>query len=120
MGETPRCTGRQVRNKQPKSEVLIDVKRVALGHTTKQTRNDRARWIWSEQPALEALIDGETLKRAQPIHAARGPADQRSPQRTPSAYALCAIVRCGICGRKMQGSWNNGRPNYLDPRTGST
>jgi hypothetical protein len=27
IGETPRCTGRQVRNKQPKSEVLVDVER---------------------------------------------------------------------------------------------
>jgi len=22
------------------------------------------------------------------------------------------IVHCGICGRKMQGSWNNGKPHY--------
>ena len=21
-------------------------------------------------------------------------------------------MRCGICGRKMQGSWNNGKPHY--------
>jgi hypothetical protein len=22
------------------------------------------------------------------------------------------LLRCGICGRKMQGSWNNGKPQY--------
>ena len=27
-------------------------------------------------------------------------------------YALRGIVRCGVCGRKMQGSWNNGKPYY--------
>ena len=45
----PRYTGRQVWNKQPKSEVLIDVNDVALGHTTKQPWNEPGKWIWSEQ-----------------------------------------------------------------------
>ena len=28
------------------------------------------------------------------------------------AYALRGIMRRGICGRKMQGSWNYGKPHY--------
>ena len=108
----PRYTGRQVWNKQPKSEVLIDVNDVALGHTTKQTWNNPDKWIWSEQPAHESLIDDETFARAQVLRIARGSADERSPRRTSRAYALRGLLRCGFCGRKMQGSWNNGKPHY--------
>jgi hypothetical protein len=32
--------------------------------------------------------------------------------RSTRGYALRGLVRCGICGRKMQGSWNNGKPHY--------
>jgi site-specific DNA recombinase len=108
----PRYTGRQVWNKQPKSEVLIDVDDVALGHKTKQKWNDPDKWIWCEKPTHEPLIDDETFARAQAIRSAKGSADERSPRRTPRAYALRGLVRCGICGRKMQGSWNNGKPHY--------
>ena len=49
-------TGRQVWNEQPKSETLIDVEDVALGYTTRHTRSDQAKWVWSEQAAQEPLI----------------------------------------------------------------
>ncbi len=108
----PRYTGRQVWNKQPKSEVLIDVNDVALGHTTKQTWNDPDKWIWSEKPTHVPLIDGEIFRQAQALRSAKGSAGERSPRRTPRPYALRGLLRCGICGRKMQGSWNNGKPYY--------
>jgi site-specific DNA recombinase len=108
----PRYTGRQVWNKQPKSEVLINVEDVALGHKTKQRRNDPDQWIWSEQPVHEPLVDDETFNQAQALRRARGSADERSPRRTPHPYALRGMVRCGICERKMQGTWNNGKAHY--------
>jgi site-specific DNA recombinase len=108
----PRYTGRQVWNRQPKSEVLIDVNDVGLGHTTKQTWNDPGKWIWSDQRAHEPLIDDETFKQAQSLRRAKDATDERSPRRTPRPYALRGIVRCGICERKMQGSWNHDRPHY--------
>ena len=110
--DNPRYTGRQVWNKQPKSEVLIDVMDVALGHMTKQKWNDQDKWIWSEQPTHEPLIDDETFKQVQVLRKAKGSADERSPRRTSRADALRGLIRCGVCGRKMQGSWNNGRPHY--------
>lgn len=30
----------------------------------------------------------------------------------PAVTSCTASSRCGICGRKMQGNWNNGRPHY--------
>lgn len=97
---------------EPKSEVLINVDDVALGHRTKQRRVEPGKWVWSEQPVHEPLIDDETFKRAQAVHAAKGASDERSPRRTSRGYVLHGIVRRGICGRKMQGNWNNGRPHY--------
>jgi hypothetical protein len=108
----PRYTGRQVWNKQPKSEVLVDVNDVALGHTTKQKWNDPDKWIWSENPVHTPLVDDGTFKQAQALHQAKGSADERSPRSTPRPYALRGLLRCGVCGRKMQGSWNNGKPHY--------
>ena len=108
----PRYTGRQVWNKQPKSEILINVEDVALGHATKQHRNDPDQWIWSERPVHEPLIGVAAFEQAQALQCAKGSADERSPRRTPHPYALRGLLRCGVCGRKMQGSWNNGKPHY--------
>jgi site-specific DNA recombinase len=36
----------------------------------------------------------------------------RRPRTTPRAYALRGVLFCGICHRRMQGSWNNSRPYY--------
>lgn len=108
----PRYTGRQVWNKQRKDEVLIDVEDVALGHMTKMRWNEPGNWIWSGRLVHEPLIDAEIFERAQAVRHARGAADERSPRRTPRPYALRGLVRCGVCGRRMQGSWNNSKPHY--------
>lgn len=92
--------------------MLIDVDDVALGHMTKQTWNDPDKWVWSERPVHEALIDEETFKQAQALQRAKGSADERSPRRTSRAHPLRGLLRCGYCGRKMQGSWSNGKPYY--------
>jgi hypothetical protein len=68
--------------------VLIDVNDVALGHTTKQKWNDPGKWVWSEKPAHELLIDDETFARAQALRRAKGSANERSPRRTARGYAL--------------------------------
>ena len=34
------------------------------------------------------------------------------PRRTPRPYALRGLLFCGICGRRMQGSWNNDAAYY--------
>jgi site-specific DNA recombinase len=75
----PRYTGAQVWNKQRKDEVLMDVNDVALGHTTVMRWNERASWVWSE----------------------------RAARPSPRPYALRGLLFCGICQRRMQGSWNN-------------
>ncbi len=50
---------RQVRNRQRKDEVLIDVHDVALGHTTKMGWNDEDKWIYSDEASTPPIIDDD-------------------------------------------------------------
>ena len=108
----PRYTGRQVWNKQTKTEVLIDVRDVALGHATTLKWNDPAAWVWSEGLAQDPLVDDDTFAEVQALRAARGPTRERSARRAARTYALRGILRCGVCGRKMHACWNNSRAYY--------
>lgn len=110
----PRYMGRQVWNKQRKDEVLIDVDDVAQGHETVMRWNDQSDWIWSAAPVHEALISDEVFEQARQLLTVGA---QRSPERMPrptarQPYLLRGLVVCGLCDRRMQGNWNNGRPHY--------
>ena len=61
----PRYTGREVWNKQRKTEVLLDVEDVALGHETKMRWNPERDWIYSQAVVHEGLIDDDTFQQAQ-------------------------------------------------------
>jgi hypothetical protein len=37
---------------------------------------------------------------------------QRRDRSTPRPYVLRGLLRCGLCERKMQGSWNHGSAHY--------
>ncbi len=107
----PRYTGYAVWNKQRKEELLIDVEDVALGHETKLKWNPKDKWVFSDRPAHPAIITMETFETAQRLLACRGTASTRTT-RTRRGYALKSRLRHAQCGRRMQGNWNNGRPNY--------
>ena len=110
--DNPRYTGRQVWNRQRKDEVLLDVADVAQGFVTKQRWNQPGQWIWSDRPVHEPLIGIETYEHAQARRRARSGRAERSPRRSPRPYALRGLLFCGICGRRMQGSWNNDAAYY--------
>jgi site-specific DNA recombinase len=109
----PRYTGRQVWNRQRKDEVLIDVHDVAQGHMTKMRWNDEEQWIFSEEIVHPPIIDDETFQQAQRLLAAKNARKtNRRPRSTPRPYVLRGLLFCGICRRRMQGSWNNDQPYY--------
>lgn len=109
----PRYTGRQVWNKQRKDEVLIDVDDVALGHETRMRWNDQQRWVYSQGRVHPALVSDEDFEAVQDLLASRtrNPA-ARQPRATPRPYVLRGLMFCGLCNRRMQGSWNNGQSHY--------
>ena len=107
----PRYTGRQVWNRQRRDEVLIDVDDVALGHETKMRWNQPGDWVWSDHDTHAPLVSPEVFDAAQAVFAGA----QRSPvrrERTQYPYLLSGRMSCAVCGRKMQGAWNHGRPYY--------
>jgi site-specific DNA recombinase len=109
----PRYTGRQVWNRQRKDEVLLDVTDVALGHTTKQRWNEADKWIYSDQLAHDAIVDDATFQEVQQLLTVKT-ANVRTRRPRPSSrpYALRGLLFCGLCGRRMQGSWNNNMIYY--------
>ena len=109
----PRYTGRQVWNKQRKDEILIDVNDVALGHITRQRWNDHDRWIYSDQPVQPLIIDDDTFAQAQQLLAAKNDRQiVKRPHASPRPYVLRGLLYCGICERRMQGTWNNHQTYY--------
>ncbi|MEU1881423.1 recombinase family protein [Streptosporangium sp. NPDC020072] len=109
----PRYTGRQVWNRQREQEELLDVYDVTQGHITKLKWNPAGQWVWSEKVVHEPLVDTEIFERVQALLSVRErPATERKPRRTPRPYMLRGLLHCGVCTRRMEGSWNNGRPHH--------
>ena len=110
----PRYTGRQVWNKQRKAEILIDVDDVALGHETKMRWNPAGEWIYSTVRAHEPLVDDDTFEEVQVRLAAgaRRAGVSHKPRASKRGYLLSGLLFCGLCGRRMVGSFNNDRNHY--------
>jgi site-specific DNA recombinase len=109
----PRYTGRNVWNRQRRDEVLLDVEDVAAGHQTKLRWNDSSDWIWSTEVNHEALVSSEDFAAVQAQMAAHAhrPTSRKAP-RNRRCYPLSGLVRCGLCGRRMQGNPNHGLNHY--------
>ncbi|MFF0624196.1 recombinase family protein [Streptomyces sp. NPDC004296] len=110
----PRYTGHEVRNKQRKDKVLLDIDDVTLGHRTKLNWNAPDQWFWSAQPVHAPLISIDTFNRVQAKRQARTTQRhlERKPRPSLHGYALRGLIRCAICHRRMQGTFNNGKPHY--------
>ena len=86
---------------------------VALGHTTVMRWNDQDKWIFSDEIVHPPIIDDETFGQAQQLLAAKNARQvTRRPRTSPRPYVLRGLLFCGICTRRMQGSWNNDQAYY--------
>jgi site-specific DNA recombinase len=104
----PRYTGRQVWNRQPTSHELIDPSNTGLGHRQVQRWAQPDGWVISDRPAHPALVSEEDFIAVQGIRAERGNSETASRRR----YLLAGLLRCGICGRRMESCWANNKPAY--------
>ena len=109
----PRYTGYEVWAKQRRDEVLLDVADVSAGHETVMRWNSEDSWIWSSEPVHEALVTRETFNAAQGrlVGRAAGKGPRLAPK-TNRIYVLRHHLRCGLCGRYMQGAVSGGRTYY--------
>ncbi len=67
----------------------------------------RSEWVWSPTPTHEAIVSKELFDQVE----ARAERNQNDPKRGQGTsarkgrtYVLRGRVRCGLCGRRMQGS----------------
>ena len=109
----PRYTGRQVWNRQRTDTELADPADIALGHKQVQRWNLPGGWVISARPAHPALVSEADFIAAQDISAARGPAPKAGPAAPHQRrYLLAGLLACGICGRRMESAWSNGKATY--------
>jgi site-specific DNA recombinase len=109
----PRYTGRQVWNRQRTGKDLAGPADVSLGQKSVQRWNLPGGSVISARPAHPALVSEADFIAAQDIHAARGPAPRDEvgmPEKR--RYLLAGLLVCGICGRRMESAWSDGRPAY--------
>ncbi|WP_326835074.1 recombinase family protein [Amycolatopsis rhabdoformis] len=109
--DNPRYTGFAIFGRWTKHETLLDPDDVAAGHVVRFRRSDPDRVVRSRVPAHPEIISVETFTQAQLLRrskSAGGLATARKAERggrtTARSYLLRGLVRCGVCGRKMQGA----------------
>jgi site-specific DNA recombinase len=69
--------------------------------------------IYSEEIVHPPIISDDTFQQAQQLLGVKGARRVvRRPRSSPRPYVLRGLLFCGICDRRMQGSWNNGQPCY--------
>ena len=109
----PRYTGISVWGRQRREEVLLDVEDVAAGHRTKMVWNDPQGWIRSDQLTHEPVITSELFDQVRDrLAAGQGVSTMRKARASRRCYLLRRLLHCGVCQRRMQGSWNNDRAYY--------
>ena len=71
-------------------------------------------WVASKRVVHDPLIDEEAFDRVQDTltrRARTGTAPQRT-YRSRHPYVFKSLIRCGVCGRKMQGQHSHGVAYY--------
>jgi hypothetical protein len=103
----PRYTGRQARNRQPSHKVLVDPANTTLGHKQVQRWNLPEGWVISSDLAHAALVSEADFIAVQEMTVPRGPAGAAVRR-----YLLAGLIACGLCGRRLESCWSNGKPAY--------
>jgi site-specific DNA recombinase len=85
---------------------LVDPGNTGLAHRPVQRWGLPEGWVISARPAHPALVSVEDFITVQGIRAPRESADGKR------RYRLAGLLRCGICRRRMESCWSNGRAAY--------
>jgi hypothetical protein len=109
--DNPRYTGYAFFGRWTTHETLLDPDDVAAGHVVRFRRAGTDRVVRSRGPAHPAIVSVETFTEAQlrrRSRAAGGRRERAKLERTrvtgTRRYLLRGMVRCVLCGRKMQGA----------------
>jgi site-specific DNA recombinase len=86
--DNPKYTGYQVWNRRGRK-------------TRGNAHNDEVDWIWSEEPAHEAIVSIELWRAAQALRRREDTDWRRRPRSGRAKRPLRGLVHCGPCGRRM-------------------
>ncbi|SDI15072.1 Recombinase zinc beta ribbon domain-containing protein [Actinokineospora alba] len=100
--ENPRYTGRQVWGR-----TSTDRRHRSVTGRRPSTRRDMGEWAVSTKLAHEPLVSEGEFVNAQLAHTPR-----TSDTGVVRTYRLAGLVRCGLCGRRMDSHWVHGRAGY--------
>jgi DNA invertase Pin-like site-specific DNA recombinase len=98
----PRYTGREVWNR-----VGTDRSRRSSTGRCASRRTSQRSWVVSAEIAHEPLVSERDFVAAQTARASRVAADGAT-----RTFRLSGLLRCGVCGRRMDAHWVHGRPGY--------
>ncbi len=109
--DNPKYTGYAIYGRWQKVEELLDPDDVAAGHIVRFRKSPQSKLVRSREPAHPAIVSVETFTQAQLKQRSRRAGGrsgwssiERDRQATKRTYLLRSMVRCGICGRKMEGA----------------
>lgn len=120
----PRYTGYAIYGRWQKVEELLDPEDVAAGYVVRFRRSPQAKIVRSREPAHPAIVSVDTFTAVQ-LEERRRKGDgrrgwssmSRTPQPKKRVYLLRSRIRCGLCGRKMEGATRRqGRVRELQDR----
>jgi DNA invertase Pin-like site-specific DNA recombinase len=117
--ENPRYTGYAFFGRWTKHETLLDPDDVAAGHIVRFRRASKDRTVRSRKPAHPAVVSVEQFTEVQMLRRSRAAGGlkarrklERGPKATKRPYPLRGRVRCGYCGRRMEGTPRKERTYY--------
>ncbi|MQA27684.1 MAG: recombinase family protein [Micromonosporaceae bacterium] len=109
--DNPKYTGYAIYGRWQKVEELLDPEDVAAGHVTRFRRSPQSKVVRSREPAHPAIVSVEDFTRVQLAMRARAgggrrgwSALERTRVRSKRMYLLRGLLRCSLCGRKMEGA----------------
>ncbi|WP_284747734.1 recombinase family protein [Amycolatopsis sp. RTGN1] len=113
--ENPRYTGYAVFGRWSKHDVLLDPDDVAAGHAVRFRRAALGDVVRSERPAHPGIVSVAEFTQVQQLRRAKahgGSMVERGMRRAVHRYRFQGMIRCALCGRKMEGSVNGARIYY--------
>ena len=105
----PTYAGRRVWGRQEKFETLLDPSDVAAGSQTRMRWKEKQAWIRSGQVTHPAIVEDHLIAAAEQLLSARIRPERTRQRATDHPYALRGLLKCGICGSTMQGSFRPSR-----------
>ena len=95
--------------RQEKFETLLDPTDVAAGSQTRMRWKEKEAWIRPGRVTHPAIVEDHLVAAAERLLWARIPPERTRQRPTEHPYALRGLLKCGLCGSTMQGSFRKSR-----------